>query len=113
MVVKDFDQRGLYSSEQLSKTQSLFFQPHNVHIATEDIGQGVLYGSNLHSYDLSPVSSSNGFVNWARNTFRELFSPLTFLFDGIRYTILVVLVLIFCVMVKNLKNLLLRSLTNG
>ena len=40
MVVKDFDQRGLYSSEQLSKTQSLFFQTHNVHIATEDIGQG-------------------------------------------------------------------------
>ena len=104
MVVKDFGQRGLYSSEQLSKTQS--------HIATEDIGQGVLYGSNLHSYDLSPVSSSNGFVNWARNTFRELFILLTFLFDGIRYTIRVVLVLIFCVMVKNLKNLLLRSLTN-
>ena len=76
--VKNFDQNGLYNSEELKKSHAMFFQAHDIQLVNEDIGAGILHGDNAYSYDLAPVSSSTGFVNWAlgKKNLRPILGPV-------------------------------------
>ena len=74
--VKNFNQNGLHNSEELKKSHAMFFQAHDIQLVNEDIGAGILHGDNAYSYDLTPVSSSTGFMNWARKTFDQFLGPI-------------------------------------
>ena len=73
LYVKNFDQNGLYTAKELETTHKLFFQAHDIKLVNDDFGEGLNHADNTFSYDLSPVSSSNGFLNWANKT---LFWPI-------------------------------------
>ena len=64
LYVKNFDQNGLYTAMELEITHKLFFQAHDIKLVNDDFGEGLYHADNTFSYDLSPVSSSNGFLNW-------------------------------------------------
>ena len=110
--VKNFDQNGLYNSEELKKSHAMFFQAHDIQLVNEDIGAGILHGDNAYSYDLAPVSSSTGFVNWARKTCDQFLGRFSFLAEGLVYMILVIIVLIVLVTLKKAKTFLLNAFSN-
>lgn len=112
LAVKNFDENGLYTAEELKETHALFFDNHDIHLVNEDIGQGILYGSNTNSYDLSPVSSSKGFLHWAQKTFQQLLGPFSFISEGLGYILMVVLVLSLITVLKKFKTLLVNALSN-
>ena len=89
-----------------------FFDNHDIHLVNEDIGQGILYGSNTNFYDLSPVSSSKGFLHWAQKTFQQLLGPSSFISEGLGYILMVVLVLSLITVLKKFKTLLVNALSN-
>ena len=64
LYVKNFDQNGLYTAMELEITHKLFFQAHEIKLVNDDFGEGLYHADNTFSYDLSSVSSSNGFLNW-------------------------------------------------
>ena len=78
----------------------------------EDVGLGILYGSNTNSYDLSPVSSSKGFLHWAKKTFQQLLGPFSFITEGLGYILMVALVLSLIAALKKFKTLLMNILSN-
>ena len=88
----------------MKQSHALFLESYEVNLVNEDIGQGILHGSNAYSYDLSPVSSSTGFLHWAQKTSRQFFGPLSFLADGFCYFVMVFLTFIFVVTANKLKN---------
>ena len=89
LYVKNFDQGGLYSAKELETTHKLFFQAHDIKLVNDDFGEGLYHADNTFSYDLSPVSSSNGFLNWASKTFRNYFGQFSHVVDAFVYTIVV------------------------
>ena len=87
------DQNGLYNAKDLKKTQLLFYQSHDIKLVNEDVGQGILHGDNTYSYNLAPVSSPTGFLQWAQNTLKELLGPFAYVTEGLGYVLMVLLVL--------------------
>ena len=75
----------------------------------DDVGLGILFGSNTNSYDLSPVSSSKG---WAKKTWQQLLGPFSFVTEGLGYIQMVVLVLSLIAALKKFKTLLMNILSN-
>ena len=110
--VENFDQNGLYNSEELKKSHAMFFQAHDIQLVNEDIGAGILHGDNAYSYDLAPVSSSTGFMNWARKTFDQFLGPFSFLTEGLGYMIMVIIGLIILITLKKVKSCLLDTFTS-
>ena len=102
--VDKFDENGLYKVQEMKKSHALFLESHEVTLVNEDIGQGILHGSNAYSYDLSPVSSSTGFLHWAQKTSKQFFGPLSFVADGFCYFFMVVLAYIFIVTANKLRS---------
>ena len=90
----------------------MFFQAHDIQLVNEDIGAGILHGDNAYSYDLAPVSSSTGFVNWARKTCDQFLGRFSFLAEGLVYMISVIIVLIVLVTLKKAKTFLLNAFSN-
>ena len=84
-------------AEELKKSHAMFFQAHDIQLVNEDIGAGILHGDNAYSYDLAPVSSSTGFMNWAKKTFDQFLSPFSFLTEGLGYMIMVIIGLIILI----------------
>ena len=91
--VAGFDQNGLYNAKDLKKTQLLFYQSHDIKLVNKDVGQGILHGDNTYSYNLAPVSSPTGFLQWAQNTLKELLGPFAYVTEGLGYVLMVLLVL--------------------
>ena len=110
--VKDFDQNGLYNSEELKKSHAMFFQAHDIRLANEDVGEGILHGDNAYSYDFAPVSSSTGFLNWARKTADQLLGPFSFVTEGLGYLMMVIFVLIVLAILKKMKSMLWNNIAN-
>ena len=102
--VDRLDENGLYKVKEMKKSHALFLESHEVNLVNEDIGQGILHGSNAYSYDLSPVSSSTGFLHWAQKTSRQYFGALSFVADGFCYFVMVVLAYIFIVTANKLTS---------
>ena len=109
--VKKFDENGLYTANELKKTHALFFNNRDIHLVNEDFGRGILYGTNVNSYDLAPVSSSKGFLHWAQKTFKQLLGPFSFITEGLSYILMVVLVLSLIAALKKFKTLLMNILS--
>ena len=110
--VNKFDENGIYKVQEMKKSHALFLESHEVNLVNEDIGQGILHGSNAYSYDLSPVSSSTGFLHWAQKTSRQFFGPLSFLADGFCYFVMVFLTFIFVVTANKLRSVIFLILKN-
>ena len=103
--VKNFDENGLFDPKELKKVQMLFFQQHDIQVVSEDVGRGILHGDNERSYDLSPISSSQGFLHWAKKTFQELLGPFSFLTEGLGYIVVLFLALCLLSAYSKLKKL--------
>ena len=76
------------------------------------MGQGILHGDNTYSYNLAPVSSPTGFLQWAQNTLKELLEPFAFVTEGLGYILIVLLILCVLATFKKIKALLLRALAD-
>ena len=110
--VQNFDQNGLYDKKALAKTHELFFQAHDLKLINEDVSEGLSHGISTYRYDLSPVSSSNGFLHWAQNTVKQYLGPFSFITDGIGYIMILILSLCVIIFVKKLRSLVANAL-NG
>ena len=87
----------------------MFYQSHDIKLVNEDVGQGILHGDNTYSYNLAPVSSPTGFLQWAQNTLKELLGPFAYVTEGLGY---VLMVLCVPATFKKIKALLLRALAD-
>ena len=83
---------------------SFFFQAHDIKLVNDDFGEGLYHADNTFSYDLSPVSSSNGFLNWASKTFRNYFGQFSHVVDAFVYTIVVLVSFFFMLHASKLQK---------